>query len=67
MELGRLLEENREGILGRWFELIRNTYPRITSEFLARQEDQFQNPVGHAIRESIGPIYQQVVSAMDSD
>jgi hypothetical protein len=67
MELGRLLEENREGILGRWFELIRNTYPRITSEFLAKQEDQFRNPVGHAIRESIGPIYQQVVSAMDSD
>ena len=67
MELGSLLEESRESILGRWFELIRNTYPRITSEFLAQQEDQFRNPVGHAIRESIGPIYDQVVSAMDRD
>jgi hypothetical protein len=67
MELGRLLEEKRESILGRWFELIRSTYPQITSKFLAQQEDQFRNPVGHAIRESIGPIYQQVVSTMDSD
>jgi len=65
MELSTLLEQNRESILCRWFELIRGTYPRITSEFLAKQEDRFQNPVGHAIREGIGPIYDQVVSVMD--
>ena len=67
MELGSLLEENRESILDRWFELIRRTYPRITSEFLAKQEDQFRNPVGHAITRSIGPIYDQLVSAMNRD
>jgi RsbT co-antagonist protein rsbRD N-terminal domain len=67
MELASLLEQNRETILGKWFALIAGTYPQMTSEFLVKQEDQFGNPVGHAIRESIGPIYDQVVSGMDTE
>ena len=62
-----LLEQNRETILGRWFDLIAGTYPEVTSAFLAKQKDQFRNPVGHAISQSIGPIYDQVLSAMDTD
>jgi hypothetical protein len=67
MELATLLEQNRETILGRWFDLIAGTYPEVTSAFLAKQKDQFRNPVGHAISQSIGPIYDQVLSAMDTD
>lgn len=67
MVLATLLEHNRDAILGRWFDLITKTYPRVTSEFLAKQEDQFRNPVGYTINQSIGPIYDQVVSAMDTD
>jgi hypothetical protein len=67
MELEILLEQNREAILDEWFDLIIGTYPRVSSEFLAKQKDQFRNPVGHAITESIGPIFDQVVSAMDTD
>jgi hypothetical protein len=67
MELETLLEQNREAILDEWFDLIIGTYPRVSSEFLAKQKDQFRNPVGHAITESIGPIFDQVVSAMDTD
>ena len=67
MELATLLEQNRETILGKWFDLIAGTYPEVTSEFLAKQKDQFRNPVGHAISRSIGPIFDQVVSAMDTD
>jgi hypothetical protein len=67
MVLATLLEQNRAAILGRWFDLITRTYPQLTSEFLAKQKDQFRNPVGHAINQSIGPIYDQVVSAMDTD
>lgn len=66
MELAALLEQNRETILGKWFELITRTYPHVTSEFLAKQKDQFRNPVGHAISQSIGPIYDEIVSTMDS-
>jgi hypothetical protein len=67
MDLAPLLEQNREAILGRWFELIIRTYPRVTSEFLAKQKDQFRNPVGHTITQSIGAIYDQVASSMDTD
>ena len=66
MELATLLEQNRETILAEWFDVIRETYPRVTSEFLASQDDQFGNPVGHAITHSIGPIFDQVVSTMDA-
>jgi hypothetical protein len=67
MKLATLLEQNRETILGKWFDLIAETYPRATSEFLAKQADRFRNPVGHAISQGIGPIYDQVVSAMNRD
>jgi hypothetical protein len=67
MELVALLKENREAILKKWFERIIGSYPDVTSRFLAKQKDQFQNPVGYAITQSIGPIYDQVASAMDTE
>jgi hypothetical protein len=67
MKLATLLEKNRETILGRWFDLIAGSYPKATSEFLAKQADRFRNPVGHAITQGIGSIYDQVVSAMNRE
>jgi len=67
MELAALLKENREAILEKWFERIIGTYPDVTSGFLAKQKDRFQNPVGYAITQSIGPIYDQIASAMDTE
>ena len=67
MGLEALLKENREAILEKWFERIIGTYPDVTSKFLAKQKDRFRNPVGYAITQSIGPIYDQVASAMDAD
>jgi len=67
MELSALLEKKREAILEKWFARIIGTYPDVTSKFLAKQKDRFRNPVGYAITQSIGPIYDQVASAMDAD
>jgi len=67
MELAALLKENRETILEKWFERIIATYPDVTSRFLASQKDRFRNPLGYAITQSIGPIYDQVAAAMDGD
>ncbi len=66
MELKALLEENREAILGRWFQLIAESYPEVTSGFLAKQKDRFRNPVGYAISQGIGSIFSELVSTMDS-
>ena len=66
MEFLAFLEQNREAILGEWFNRILKTYPPDASQFLAKQKDQFRNPVGHVITQAIGPIYDQVVSSMDT-
>ena len=67
MKLETLLELKREAILGAWRDLILKTYPPETSEFLGSRGDPFRNPLGHAITESIGRIYDEICSAMDAD
>jgi hypothetical protein len=67
MQLETLLELKRDAILGAWRDLIIETYPPETSEFLGKQGDPFRNPLGHAISESIGRIYDEIRSAMDVD
>lgn len=67
MELKTVLQQNREAVLRKWFGLILESYPSNTAAFLAGQKDQFRNPVGHAISEGIGPIYDYVVEAADPD
>ena len=66
MDLLILLEQKREAILKKWFDLIISTYPSDASGFLAKQKDRFQNPVGYAISNSIKIIYDQVLSGFDA-
>jgi len=67
MELATLLKQNRKSILDRWFDLVIRTYPPDSAEFLTRQKDPFRNPVGHAIAQGLGPIYDHIVSGLDAD
>ncbi len=41
-----LLEKNKKQILKRWSDLIFNSYPPETAQFLAKQSNEFANPVG---------------------
>ncbi len=65
MNLSQVLDENRDAILRKWYDRIIKSYPRPTSRFMANSQDQFSNPVGHAIREGIGPIITQLGTDMD--
>lgn len=65
MELAKVLEENRDAILRKWYDRILGSYPRAATDLLANHRDRFRNPVGHAIREGIGPILDQILSGMD--
>jgi len=67
MKLATHLVEKREAVLEKWFEAIVKTYPRQTSEFLAKQKDRFRNPIGFSIEHAIGPIYDQIVTEMDTE
>jgi hypothetical protein len=66
MELTTLLKQKRKAILGQWFQLVIETYPRATSDLLAKQQDQFSNPVGHTSAESLARVYDQIQSSMDT-
>jgi hypothetical protein len=50
MSLESLLRSRKTEILSRWRDLILEAYPDDSTAFLKREEDRFQNPVGHAIR-----------------
>ena len=67
MEFSALLEQKRDAIVEKWFDSVIRTYPPGSSEFLAKRKDRFQNPVGHTIKQSVGSIYDQIISAMDED
>jgi hypothetical protein len=56
-ELRSLIEEKRPAIIQKWFDAIMDTYPVDTSGFLRKQKDQFANPVGFTISQSIDKIF----------
>lgn len=56
-ELRSLIEEKKPIIIQKWFDAIMDTYPADTSGFLRKQKDQFRNPVGYTITQSIDQIF----------
>ncbi len=56
------LVARREPILSRWRELILATYPENAAQLMLRERDPFGNPVGHAVTESIGPLFDGVMA-----
>jgi hypothetical protein len=67
MELARLLESKRRAILGQWIQVVIDTYPAATANLLGKQQDPFRNPVGHAISEGLGRVFDQIQTSMDAD
>lgn len=67
MELTTVLEERREAVLGKWFDLIIATYPPESSRILSQTKDQFTNPIGYSITKGIEGIFAQIVSTTDTN
>lgn len=65
MDLKNLLSEKKAVILKRWFDTILQNYPDETSQFLKDQKDPFSNPVGFTIIDSIGGIFENLLSEGD--
>lgn len=61
MILQKLLIKDKKALLNRWFDLIIESYPPETSQFLKNQKDRFQNPVGFTISKEIEAIFDQLV------
>ena len=61
MRLTDLLAENRKPILEKWFDLVVETYPGLSSVFL-KKKHQFGNPVGVNIHAAIDDVFGELLS-----
>ena len=59
------LEAKKSAILEKWSQLIIDTYPADTAEFLRRETDRFANPVGCTIEQGIKTIYDELLCDMN--
>ncbi|MEW6262123.1 MAG: RsbRD N-terminal domain-containing protein [Thermodesulfobacteriota bacterium] len=66
MGLTSLLENKKAVILDRWFNLVLETYPPDTTQFLCRQKDSFANPVGGNIREGLSAALTEFIASFSS-
>lgn len=65
--LNDLLAQNRTAIVKRWSDLIFKSYPPETAQFLAKQSNEFANPVGAFITNGTKGIFDWIVSGSPAD
>lgn len=53
MSIKEFFKKNSDSIIQKWIDSIVRTYDSDTSRFLTSQKDQFANPVGYAIRQTV--------------
>lgn len=61
------LSKKRSAILKRWLDLILETYPPETANFLKKQDDPFTNPVGQTILQGIDGIFNDILNGAGSE
>ncbi len=58
---------SRQPILEKWIAETMASYPPAAVPFLAGESDPFRNPVGHAVRESLTIMFEQLLGEMDRE
>jgi hypothetical protein len=59
--LAALLLENKAGLVAKWLEKTLRIYPESSTNYLSRQQDQFQNPVGFRLKEGLAVLFDGLV------
>lgn len=67
MQLKTFLKQKKHTILKKWFDLIRETYPPDTANFLRQGEDRFANPAGYIITQGIEILFDELIQETNSD
>ncbi len=65
MDLQYLLLQKKNAILGKWLNLVFDTYPSHSSKFLRQDKDRFVNPVRYTIAQETETIYDVLVQGMN--
>ncbi len=64
MNLKEHLTEKKPAILKKWFDLIAESYPGDTSNFLKKQKAQFTNPVGYTLAEGTEGLFDGLLAGV---
>lgn len=59
--------QTREAIADAWLDRILRSYPSQTSRFLKDEKDGFRNPVGHAFKEALPILLDELLLGMDKE
>lgn len=60
MNLEKFLTKKRGRIVDKWIQCVQETYPAETIEFFRHQRNRFADPVGAAISETMGPLFDEL-------
>eukprot|EP00831_Metopus_contortus_P000067 TRINITY_DN10028_c0_g1_i1.p3 TRINITY_DN10028_c0_g1~~TRINITY_DN10028_c0_g1_i1.p3 ORF type:complete len:182 (-),score=38.87 TRINITY_DN10028_c0_g1_i1:198-743(-) len=66
MSFESILDERKVELSQKWADLVLQTYPKETQKIWIRQKDRFQNPVGAAIFEATGELFDQLIDWRDA-
>src|SRR5665648_255213 len=67
MQLSTLLSQKKAAILGRWLNMIYDSYPPETAIFLRKEKNRFDNPAGYRISEGLEGLYGVLLQEMERD
>ncbi len=62
MNLEKLLTKKRDHIVDKWIQCVQETYPVETVKFFRHQRNRFANPLGAAISETMGPLFDELLN-----
>jgi hypothetical protein len=67
MQLAAHLTQKKAAILGRWLDMIFESYPPETAIFLRKEKNRFDNPAGYRISEGLEGLYGVLLQEMERD
>lgn len=67
MKLFELLAERKASLTERWLQRLFESYPAETTVFLKKENNRFDNPVGHQLSQGLGRIVETLIQELDRD
>lgn len=67
MQIENLLDQRKTAIVKQWFDLVIQTYPADTSNFLKSRKDPFANPVGQTVLRGLEALFDTLLKGPDAD
>ena len=67
MSLQHLLSQKKADVLGKWRQLVLDTYPPDSSAFFKKEKDRFANPIGFTIATETESLYDELLQGTSCD